>query len=99
MKPGRQSASSDDWFFTRMDEVVRRTRPHTPDRFVQECDAMSKAAGIDPRDGRTLLALSTDSRQLFVLDAADLAIRHRIALPGAPFQIALGSHVRRNFLL
>ena len=48
-------------------------------------------------DGRTLLALSTDSRQLFVLDAADLAIRHRIALPGAPFQIAFTreyAHVR-----
>jgi YVTN family beta-propeller protein len=48
-------------------------------------------------DGRTLLALATDNRQLFVLDAADLSIRHRITLPGAPFQIAFTgeyAHIR-----
>jgi len=48
-------------------------------------------------DGRTLLALATDSKQLFVLDAANLALKHRIPLPGAPFQIAFTreyAHVR-----
>jgi YVTN family beta-propeller protein len=48
-------------------------------------------------DGRTLLALSTDSKQLFVLDAADLALKHRVQLPGAPFQIAFTreyAHIR-----
>lgn len=47
------TVSQNDWFFTRMDEVIRRTSPFTPERFVQECDAMSAAAGINPRDGRT----------------------------------------------
>jgi hypothetical protein len=47
------TVSENQWFFTRMDEVIRRTSPFTPERFLQECDAMSKAAGINPRDGRT----------------------------------------------
>lgn len=47
------TVSENGWFFTRMDEVIRRTRPYTPERFVQECDAMSNAAGINPRDGLT----------------------------------------------
>ena len=47
------TVSQNDWFFNRMDEVIRRTSPHTPERFVQECDAMSTAAGINLRDGRT----------------------------------------------
>ncbi len=42
----------DDWFFTRIQEVMQRTRPYTPDRFLQECDAMSQAAGISAADGR-----------------------------------------------
>jgi hypothetical protein len=41
-----------DWFFDRMDEILRRTLPHTPERFVRECDAMSQAAGVSIRDGR-----------------------------------------------
>ena len=46
------SVSKDDWFFERMDEVMARTRPHTPPRFLREIDAMSQAAGISVRDGR-----------------------------------------------
>ena len=48
------SAAKSDWFFDRMAEITRRTLPHTPERFVTECDAMSDAAGIDRRDGRTV---------------------------------------------
>ena len=40
------------WYFSRMDEILRRTAPHTPPRFIDECDAMSRAAGISVRDGR-----------------------------------------------
>jgi hypothetical protein len=46
------SVTKDDWFFERMDEVMARTKPHTPERFLREIDAMSKAAGISERDGR-----------------------------------------------
>jgi len=46
------TVTQNTWFFDRMDEVLRRTLPHTPERFVQECDAMSQAAGISARDGR-----------------------------------------------
>ena len=44
------SISKGDWFFTRMDEIIRRAMPHTPERFVQECLAMGRAAGISDRD-------------------------------------------------
>jgi isopenicillin-N N-acyltransferase like protein len=46
------SATRNDWFFTRMEEIIRRTAPYTPERFVRECDALSSAAGISARDGR-----------------------------------------------
>jgi dienelactone hydrolase len=40
------------WFFDRMAEIERRVGPHVPPRFVEECDALSKAAGVSQRDGR-----------------------------------------------
>jgi isopenicillin-N N-acyltransferase like protein len=43
---------SHTWFFDRMAEIERRTGPHIPPRFVEECDALSKAAGVSQRDGR-----------------------------------------------
>jgi len=46
--------SKDDWFFTRIQEVIKRTAPYTPPRFVEECDAMAKAAGISVADGRQM---------------------------------------------
>jgi hypothetical protein len=49
---GAYSVKKNDWFFTRIDEVKKRTSPYTPKRFIAECDAMSKAAGITVRDGR-----------------------------------------------
>ena len=35
-----------------MAEIERRTLPHIPPRFLEECDALSKAAGVSQRDGR-----------------------------------------------
>jgi len=44
--------TKDDWFFTRIKEVMRRTKPFIPKRFLIECDAMSKTAGITTQAGR-----------------------------------------------
>ncbi|MFA7230624.1 MAG: C45 family peptidase [Victivallaceae bacterium] len=46
--------TKDDWFFTRIQEVINRTTPFIPGRFLTECDAMSKAAGITADSGRRL---------------------------------------------
>jgi isopenicillin-N N-acyltransferase like protein len=43
---------SGTWFFDRMAEIERRTTPHIPPRFLEECDALSRAAGVSRRDGR-----------------------------------------------
>ena len=42
--------SSGKWFYDRLEEILARARPHTPARFLQECLAMGKAAGITERD-------------------------------------------------
>jgi hypothetical protein len=44
----------DDWFFTRIEEVMNRTAPFTPERFYTECDAMSAAAGLPAAAGRQI---------------------------------------------
>ena len=49
---GADSMATGVWAFDRMDEVQRRTLPHTPKRFLAECDALAKAAGVSQRDGR-----------------------------------------------
>ena len=46
--------AKDDWFFTRIREVITRTTPFIPPRFLAECDAMSKAAGITAESGRRM---------------------------------------------
>ena len=46
------SVNSGVWFFDRMQEILQRTGPHVPERFLRECDALSRAAGICERDGR-----------------------------------------------
>ncbi len=38
------------WFYDRIDEIVRRASPYTPERFLRECRAMGVAAGITERD-------------------------------------------------
>jgi dienelactone hydrolase len=49
---GADSLRSGTWFFDRLDEIQRRTLPHTPPRLLTECDALSRAAGVSQRDGR-----------------------------------------------
>ena len=49
---GVESLESGTWFLDRMAEIERRTLPHTPERFVVECDALAEAAGVSTRDGR-----------------------------------------------
>ena len=52
MVGGAESVQSGTWFLDRMEEIHRRTLPHIPERFLVECDALSKAAGVSQRDGR-----------------------------------------------
>ena len=49
---GVDSVHSGTWFLDRMAEIQRRTLPHTPTRFIEECDALARAAGLSQRDGR-----------------------------------------------
>ncbi len=43
-----------DWFFERIEEVERRSKPFMPERFMREADAMSRGAGVPLRVGREL---------------------------------------------
>lgn len=52
MMGAADSVNSGIWFMDRMAEIVERVGPHVPERFVRECDALSRAAGIAERDGR-----------------------------------------------
>ncbi|MDA3925792.1 MAG: C45 family autoproteolytic acyltransferase/hydrolase [Kiritimatiellae bacterium] len=38
------------WFHDKIDEIYRLSSPHTPKRFIDECNAMADAAGISRRD-------------------------------------------------
>ncbi|NQT40599.1 MAG: peptidase C45 [Planctomycetes bacterium] len=49
---GADSIASGTWFLDRMAEIQKRTLPHTPKRFLVECDALADAAGVSRRDGR-----------------------------------------------
>jgi isopenicillin-N N-acyltransferase like protein len=40
------------WFMRHIKDVERRTKPYTPQRFIKECNAMSKAAGLSNDMGR-----------------------------------------------
>ncbi|NMA44177.1 MAG: peptidase C45 [Oligosphaeraceae bacterium] len=42
--------STGKWFYDRLAEILARSQPHTPERFLQECLAMGQAAGISERD-------------------------------------------------
>jgi len=41
-----------EWFYDRIDEIMRRANPHTPERFLREIAAMAAAAGITARDAQ-----------------------------------------------
>ena len=49
---GADTIASGEWFADRMTEIERRTLPHIPPRFLDECDALARAAGVSQRDGR-----------------------------------------------
>jgi isopenicillin-N N-acyltransferase like protein len=49
---GADSMQSGIWWFDRTAEIERRTGKFLPARFVVECDALAKAAGVPPRDVR-----------------------------------------------
>ena len=49
---GGDTLRSGTWFLDRMAEIERRALPHVPPRFLEECDALSRAAGVSERDGR-----------------------------------------------
>jgi isopenicillin-N N-acyltransferase like protein len=49
---GADTLNSGIWFKDRMSEIEKRVLPFLPERFFRECDAMSAAAGIPPREGR-----------------------------------------------
>jgi dienelactone hydrolase len=49
---GADTLRSGTWFFNTMADIERRTTPHIPSRFMDECDALAKAAGVSQRDGR-----------------------------------------------
>jgi hypothetical protein len=38
------------WFHDKIDEIFRLASPHTPSRFIDECNAMADASGITRRD-------------------------------------------------
>lgn len=50
---GIYSVGKNDWFFSRIDEAKRRAMPHTPERFVEECDAIAKTVGLNKEDFRS----------------------------------------------
>jgi isopenicillin-N N-acyltransferase like protein len=49
---GGDSLRTGTWSFDRFAEIQRRTLPHIPKRFLEECDALARAAGVSQRDGR-----------------------------------------------
>ncbi|NOY43478.1 MAG: hypothetical protein GXP26_16790 [Planctomycetes bacterium] len=52
MVGGVESLQGNKWFLNRMEEIQRRTLPHMPERFLEECDALALAAGMSQRDVR-----------------------------------------------
>ena len=47
---GADTVHSGQWFFDRMAEIRRRTEPHIPPRFIEECNALAAAVGVSPRN-------------------------------------------------
>jgi hypothetical protein len=52
MVGGLDTLQGNHWFLDRMAQIERRTQPFVPRRFVEECDATARAAGIARRDAR-----------------------------------------------
>ncbi|MDO4559164.1 MAG: C45 family peptidase [Planctomycetia bacterium] len=47
-----EAVANGTWLPETLREIEKRTLPHIPVRFMEECDAMSGAVGISSRDGR-----------------------------------------------
>ncbi len=45
------SLANGKWFLDTMTEIERRTAPYVPQRYIEEIDALSQAAGVSLRDG------------------------------------------------
>lgn len=54
MVAGAYMYAKNDWFPDRIVEVEQRSAKFTPPRFLQEADAMSRAAGLTVSEGRAL---------------------------------------------
>ena len=47
-----------EWFFDRIDEIYRRSSPHTPERFLRECRAMAAAQSEGRASSQCAIATS-----------------------------------------
>ena len=47
-----EAVANGTWLPDTLAEIEKRTLPHIPPRFIEECDTMSDAIGISRRDGR-----------------------------------------------
>ena len=95
---GGDTLRSGNWFFDTMAEIERRTSPHIPPRFFDECDALSQAAGVSQRDGRyanlfperfhcsgvALRGKATAGGRVLARPGARLHARHRPPRPPPP---------------
>jgi len=43
-----------DWFFSRIKEVMQRSAPYLPRRYLDECDALARAAGMPESEVREI---------------------------------------------
>ena len=43
-----------DNFYSRIIDVIKQSAPHTPKRFITECDSMAKTAGLSKEQGRQI---------------------------------------------
>lgn len=65
------------WFYDKIDEIYSKASPHTPVRFLEECQAMADAAGITRRDA----LCANFFPELF--HCSGVAVRNRASLDGA----------------
>ncbi len=46
--------NKNDWFFTRIQEVMKRNAPYLPKQYLAECDAIARGAGLPERAVREI---------------------------------------------
>lgn len=69
------------WFFEKINEVGKRTSKFMPEKYYEECDAMSKAAGITISEGRNM--------NLFpeMFHCSGLAVRNKATKDGRIYHV------------